>query len=480
MIIDNLTLKIEGLDLQIILPPSLTMGDNTVEQSSEGPKTIIICADELQLLSFGRKDKDGNELSLESDESKSVVTQKLIMRSFLISVLKIGNEVDSIKEYPLIEPFSYSASVTKSGDRFSGMSTGLSVQGYVEMTSSSRRLNLQQDTDALVFHVGSEQIECLTQLSVMVLSPPSDDPSENSDSNTKTNDSTPPLGSSSGGSMMKASFSSSTSTFHFPLSSASLILFENSHAIHVSGIDMRYRADGTVCSVEASKIECESAEGGKALCVGMIMTARPARKLTFSSIKSLYIPNKLELTSPISPEISFEGQVLVLRVNDAMNVKVYGQSSSSSNGPPSEKSAWPLAPCGVDALFKEINITKDADDSKMTAKALEVYANPSKDHTHTQLAIKSAELKNHLALLTNIEMSCSLPVNEVDTVNELNLSVEKGEVKGGHAREEWDDGFRPRPRERTHETKDKANGTNQSTTATKLPNANISSLKVSE
>jgi hypothetical protein len=163
-----------------------------------------------------------------------------------------------------------------------------------------------------------------------------------------------------------------------------------------------------------------------------------------------------------------------------MNVKVYGQSSSSSNGPPSEKSAWPLAPCGVDALFKEINITKDADDSKMTAKALEVYANPSKDHTHTQLAIKSAELKNHLALLTNIEMSCSLPANEVDTVNELNLSVEKGEVKGGHASEEWDDGFRPRPRQRTHETKDKANGTNQSTTATKLPNANISSLKVSE
>lgn len=475
MIIDNMTLKIEGLNLQIVLPPSLTVGDNTIEQPNEGNKTILVCADELQLMSFGRKDKGGNELTLESDESKSVVTQKLIMRSFLISILKTGSEDQSIKEYPLIEPFSYSATVTKSGDRFSGMSVGLSVQGCAEMTSSSRRLNLEQDTDALVFHVGNEQIESLTRLSVMILSPPSDDSQDDLNTNIKTNDSIPPLGSSAG-SIMKASFSSSPSTFHLPLSSASLILFDNSHAIHVSGIDMRYRADGTVCSAEASTIEYESAEGGKALCVGMLMTARPARKLSLSSIKSLHIPNKLELQSPISTEISFEGQVLVIRVNDAMNVLVYGKSSPSSDGSPSEGSAWPLAPCGVDALFKEINVTKDADDSKMTAKTLEVYANPSNDHT--QLAIKCAELRNHLAQMTKVEMSCSLPVYEVNTVNELNLSIGKGVVKGGHATEEWDNGFRPRPKERTTKTEDKAAGTQS--TVTKLPNANIATLKVSE
>jgi hypothetical protein len=123
MIIDNLTLKIEGLDLQIILPPALTMGDETTEQQVDNTKTILICADELQLLSFGRKDRDGNELTVDSEESKSVVKQKLSMRSFLISVLKAGGD-ESTKEYPLIEPFSYSASVTKAGDRFSGLSTG--------------------------------------------------------------------------------------------------------------------------------------------------------------------------------------------------------------------------------------------------------------------------------------------------------------------------------------------------------------------
>jgi hypothetical protein len=80
--------------------------------------------------------------------------------------------------------------------------------------------------------------------------------------------------------------------------------------------------------------------------------------------------------------------------------------------------------------------------------------------------------------MTKVEMSCSLPVYEVNTVNELNLSIGKGVVKGGHATEEWDNGFRPRPKERTTKTEDKAAGTQS--TVTKLPNANIATLKVSE
>jgi hypothetical protein len=166
MIIDTLTLKIEGLDLQIILPHALTAG-NTNEASQDGGshKTILVCADELMLSSFGRKYRDGIELTDQSDESKSVVKQKLRMRSFLITILGDGANNESITEYPLIEPFSYSASVTKAGDRFSGISTGLEVKGCIEMTSSSRRLNLEQDTNSLVFHVGDEQISTLTQVS---------------------------------------------------------------------------------------------------------------------------------------------------------------------------------------------------------------------------------------------------------------------------------------------------------------------------
>ena len=466
MIIDNLTLKIEGLDLQIILPPALTMGDETAEQQVDNTKTILICADELQLLSFGRKDRDGNELTVDSEESKSVVKQKLSMGSFLISVLKAGGD-ESTKEYPLIEPFSYSASVTKAGDRFSGLSTGLEVQGFVEMTSSSRRLNLEQDTDSLVFHVGDHQIDALMLLSVMILSPPSDTDEVKTQS-AKASDSTPALGRSAS-SIMKASFSSSPSSFHFPLASASLILFENSHAVHVSGIDMRYKADGTICSAEAASIKYESAEGGDALCIGMLLTARPVRRLKFSSINSLRIPNKFKLSSPISPEISYEGNVLVVRVNETLEVLVYG-SSSSSDATSTEESAWPLAPCGIDASLKEINITKDADGSKMAVKALEMYANPAKECT--QLAIKCSEFKNHLAVLTKIEMSCSLSTVEKNTVKDLNISIEKGEVKGGHASEEWSNGFRPRPKE------EMGNVGKAEHTAMKLPNANIATLKL--
>ena len=457
LIIDNLTLKIEGLDIQIILPSSLAVGTDSIEEEKGSTKVILICADELMLFSFGRSGRDGEEFTAGSDESQSVVRQKLSMRSFLISILK-GDE--SLSEIPIIEPFSYSANVTKSGERFSGMSTGLSVLGCIEMTSSSRRLNIDQGTDGLVVHVGNQQIDTLMQLSMMVLSPPNNETSNlKSDKKAAQSDST---------SIVRDSFSSSPSSFSFPIASISLILFENSHAIHVSGVDMNYRADGTVCSIEASKIKHESAEGSNTMCLNVIMTARPNRMLKIGSIQKLYLSNMLELTHPISPEVYVEGKVLIVKVEEPINVLTFGSSSSSSSKDPFY---WYLAPCGIDASFKEINITREADGSKIGFNKLECYANPIE--TGTQLAIKCSEFKNHLAQISNVEMSCSLPVSEGNTVNDFNLSVAKAEVKGGKSSEDWSEGFRPRPRE-VNESDDKS-----SHTVMKLPNANIGTLKVS-
>ena len=458
MIIDNLTLKIEGLDVQIILPNSLALGSDTTEQE-QGRNVILVCADELKLLSFGRRGRNGETLTNESDESKSVVKQKLSIHSFLISILKGWDADESLSEIPIIEPFSYSADVTKSGERFSGMSTGLSVQGCVEMTSSSRRFNVEEDTNSLVLYVGNQQIDTLMQLSMMVLSPPSDEISNPKSEPKDTNDLTDTV---------RTSFSSSASSFSFPIASISLILFENSHALHVSGVDINYSADGAECSVEASKIEYKSAEGGKAVCLGMIMTARPHRMLKFGSIQTLYLPNTLELTDSISPEISFVGNVLVVKVQEPINVLTFGSSSSSSSKDPLY---WHLAPCGIDASFKEINVSRDADGSKITCKALECYANPLK--TGTQLAIKCLEFRNHLVFVSNAEMSCNLPASEANTVNDFNFSVAKAEVKGGKSSEDWSEGFRPRPREAG-----KPNDKHPSTVM-KLPNAKIGTLKVS-
>jgi hypothetical protein len=303
----------------------------------------------------------------------------------------------------------------------------------------------------------------IQQLSVMILSPPSNVTTEDGPRNAALK--------AEGGSI-QASFSSSPSSFNFPLASASLILFDNSHAIRASGIDMNYKADGTVCSVEASEIEYESAKGGKAVCANLLMTARPIRSLK-CSIKTLHIPNTLELKSPISPEVSVEGTVLVVRCNKRVDIVTYGSSSSSNPGS-NDDSSWPLAPCGIDSIFQEISITKDADGSMMSVKRLELYAFPTNEQT--QVAIKCAEFRNHLACMSKVEMSCSLPANEAKTVYDLKLSVDKGEVKGGKSSKDWSNGFRPRPREETEAATKQENSS--SSTVMKLPYANIASLKV--
>eukprot|EP00804_Cyclotella_cryptica_P010765 CCRYP_005537-RC/>CCRYP_005537-RC protein AED:0.22 eAED:0.22 QI:177/1/1/1/1/1/3/888/691 len=471
MVIDTLTLKIDGLDFRIILPPAVALGNDAVGRQRGSPKTIFICADELKLISFGRKDKDGRQLTLDSDESKSIVQQRLTIRSFLLSIVRDGVDGGSTAEYPIIDPFSYTADVTKAGKRFGGMMHGLEVSGCVELTTSSRRLNLQQDSDSLVLYIGEQQIDALMQLSVMVLAPPSDvNLSERAQLEEKF-DASVVAHSSIGES---TSFASSPSSFHFPLSSASLILFDYTHAIHVSGIDLQYKADGTVCKATASKIDYESEIGGRASCLDIILTARPVRKLKFGLIQSLHIPNKLELTNPISPEISFEGNVLIIRIEEAVDVVVYGSSSSSPEVTPTDNATpLPQAPCAVDAFFKEITIKKDLDGSSMKVKSIEFYANPVKDCNCTQIAIKCLDFKNHLAQLTKLEMSCSLPMNEVNTVNEFNLSVQKAEVKGGKSSEEWSEGFRPRPTSDTTKS-DK----HTPPTVIRLPFAKIATLKL--
>ena len=64
MVIDTLTLEINGLDFRVILPPSIALGNDPVGHQRGRPKTIFVCADEFKLISFGRKDKNGGQLTV--------------------------------------------------------------------------------------------------------------------------------------------------------------------------------------------------------------------------------------------------------------------------------------------------------------------------------------------------------------------------------------------------------------------------------
>ena len=107
--------------------------------------------------------------------------------------------------------------------------------------------------------MGSTQVKTLTQLSIMLLAPPDDGTNNGSDKTPEHKKYEDPLSESSG----YISVFSGPSLFTFPLSSILLVLFDNKR-FAASGINMRYKADGTVCILEAAKMERESNDKSRA------------------------------------------------------------------------------------------------------------------------------------------------------------------------------------------------------------------------
>lgn len=452
MVIDMLTLKMVGFELRIVLPPSLVPEDKNVELS-DGSRSIVIGADELELLSLGRDDTPST-----SDVTMSVLQQRLSLRSFVTSIVLNDNDENTI-EHPILEPFSYCTDVKRVGERFGGFLTGLDVKGVVESVQSIA--DSLRSTSGLTLHLGNVQTETIMQLGMLVLPPPS-----------KSVESERYASSKSSTTVTDSVSVSDSSSFTFPLPSVSLVLYEDTRFV-VTDIIMRYKADGSVCSIEASKMKYTTVSGEQAVASHVLLTGRPTMKMKIECIDSLYIPDSVQLSKPVQgTEISYEGDVLMVRVDDEVDVMVLIKNdvdNDATSARQTNATAIPPAPCPIDMAINMITVRKDADGSSMKLISLKLYANPA--HDSTQVAIQFDDFKNQMLSLSKANICASVPVKEMNTINDFTFSVDKAEVKSGYSTNDWTSEFRP-----TH--KHVTLSATSPTPIVKMPKANIASMRV--
>lgn len=440
-----------------------------------------------------------------------------------------GSSSSTIEEkvYHLIEPFSYSADVTRVGSkRFSGLMTGLDVVGIVPSSKEEEDGSGSDSGDGgggIALHMGKVQVESLMLLGEMMLTPPST-PGEIGESVATTDNSTDSTAADNeaGTDITEATQEEAIattatidendpSTFTVPLSFATLIVDEKKFS--VSGIYTKYKADGTTCQFDARKVSYESSDGGLAEASQIHVSMRPTVKMIVNSIDTFYIPDVMQLTKPIEfIELKYEGKALTARFQD-IEVITFGKGqqdtasstitttkesspakSSSTKTQPSSKMSIlasskagrqkqeqavmitaPKLPFSLDVSVKTCDIKKSADGSSMQMSNLQLFCNENDTGNSSDVALRFDHFKNHLASISDVNMCASLPYDAVNCINALNLSIGDATIVSGHSVEDWQTSFQPKYQSKTAKSSTK----NAAPSAViKLPNATIADIKL--
>lgn len=489
MVIDMLTLRMVDFELRIELPSGLP--DGSIDRSEDGEvdhvsdaetkkkRLLLIGAKEIELLSHGRDDDKQDSTAL-ADELKKL-KQTIHFRSFALNVkIEGGGDTNDI---PLMEPFSYSADMERVGERFGGFMTGLEFLGISHNESS------EGAGSNLAWHMGNVQIETLNQLGVMMLAPP--DTGTTVSPQYKPNERENVEAISSGGPLMTNSTEDKqqssclklseqmSSSFVLPLSSASLILFDETK-FFINDIKMRYKADGTVFIIEISKMGFDSITRGHAEASKIEINMRPKTQIRFSAIDSLHIPDAILLSKPVeNVELTYERKTLSARL-DAVDVIILNKEETlsetkNSTTSPHPKPSTTSLPCAIDFEMDYVKIKKAADGSINTFTNLHLYGLPNDMKNSTNVAIRFGSFKNNLVEMTQVNMCASIPNGAYDCINGFNFSMERATIVSGHTAEEWTEAFRPKRKEVAVKQSAKEGG---GSSVIKMPYANIADIKV--
>lgn len=480
MVMDMLTLKMVDFELRIVLPHQPQeqqegVADDVGSSATKDAcnKVLAVGVDKIEVLSFGRDDlKQGDGAAIIDTTSLKKLKQRISLNSFVCGVHLEGNEAnEKIISYPIVEPFSYSADVSRLGERFGGFLKGMEVIGLGQPTSLCPDLASVTSGNGLAFHMGVVQVDMLMQLSVMILAPPYDGnatpPEEKSDESTSSSESETVVTSES-----------DPSSFDFPLTSATLVLFEETR-FAVSGIEMRYKADGTVCSIEAAKMEYESDTNGQAAASQVLLTTRPNVKITVGCIEHFHIPDTVLLSNPIqSCEISYSGSTMTLQM-DTLNIVTFSKKKEGAQTGPLVSA--PTLPCNLTLSVKKgMQIKKSEDGSLTKIGRLNLYA--LKEESCTKVAIEMESFRNYLVSLNTTSFCGSLPTDQVDTIRDFIFAAADVKVMSGHSTDEWSEAFQPRKQKvkqstLTKQPKGKQTASSKQTVL-KLPFATIAEVKL--
>ena len=305
MVIDSLTLKMVDFELRIVLPQQAPAPadasdpeDMGVDSTHACNKVIAVGVSKIEILSYGRQALDGDA------DGPLKLRQRINLDSFACGIHLEGREGgEPIVSYPFIDPFSYCVVFNRMGERFGGFLSGLEVTGIGRPKDASNGL-ASITGSGFKIHIGGSQIDAFMRLSVLMLAPPQtvDEQSEIVEAASSNHATTSEHGSDASG-------ADEPSSFHFPLYSISVVYFDDTQ-LTISAIDLRYVADGTVCSAEFGRMEYTSgADGRQASATQIMVTVRPILKMAIGCIEEVHVPDVLLLSSPIrSSEFFLGGQ----------------------------------------------------------------------------------------------------------------------------------------------------------------------------
>lgn len=484
MIFDMLTLKLVNFEIRIVLPHKLqdktANDDENVGMSSSNVcnRVLVVGGDKIEILSFGRDEKKQDDVDVETPRK---LKQRINLNSFACGINMEGKDDGKvIISYPLLEPFSYSANTLRVGERFGGFLTGLEVIGLGETTDSSPELASLVGS-GFVVHMSHTQIDSLMQLGVMILAPPDD---ANLEENKPVET---PMLSKESSTESNENILDNVSSFTLPLASARLVLFEEMK-FTVSGIVVTYKADGTVCSAEVSSMEFESDTKGRASISQVIMSMRPSMQMSIGKIDNLFIPDIVLLSTPIEDcQMIYEGNTLLMRL-DTIDVVTFSKQEDDTQSTGGPTVTAPYLPCNINLdVQKGIQIKKSDDGSVTKVGRCHVYA--LKELNCSRIAVQFESFRNYLVSMTTVSFCGSIPLDQVDTINDLIFTADDIKIMSGHSTDEWETAFRPRVQNK-HQQKAKHSSkhstakqstkksTKQTKTSIKLPFVNIADLKL--
>jgi hypothetical protein len=528
-------------------PPPSSLDDGS---SSSRARSFLIAIDQVELLSFGRE-----TVSRSHNSGDVVVTtllkQRVNLRSFRSSISIVGerssimsggeedntvnndnrdediqnlmnelaflptkhsyvgkkeetggkskeadtnNNSNNVKEnvYHLIEPFSYSADVTRMGSkRFGGLMTGWGVIGILPSSDNDD----DNGAGGIAVHMGKTQVESLMLLGEMILAPSTPSSSDNAESTCAVEVSSPDYSVDTEEGQIKpqaAASENDPSSLTLPLSFATLVADDKQFS--VSEIYMKYKADGTICQFDAKKVSYESDDGGRAEASNIYASMRPTVKMIIDSIDTLQIPDVLLLEKPIEfTELKYEGNALTARFQE-VEVITFGKGQDAASGDSPTKSTKhtakesvpkvgrkqeqanaitaPKFPFSLDVSVKGCHIKKNADGSSMEMANFQLFCNENKVGNSSDVALNVGHFKNHLASVSDVYLCASFPLDAANCINALNLSVQDATIVSGHSVEDWQKSF---------QAKYKSKASKSSTAPSpviKLPNAEIADMKV--
>lgn len=411
MIIDSLDLHVTDFSFTVEIPPPLTKPE---EVEKEERLAIVMAGSHVDILSSGRQpDGTPNE---SSQTPPTVIQQQCSFGSLSLNVIE-STSAESTTTSPILEPFGYYADLTRSsGQRFSGFETGLTLIGK------------PTDESSVIVHVGTRQVEAITQLGVMLLAPPDSetsgaDKSGNGHPGTDPetlekpkNGDTPQVDITTTKSYQEdgdddipdgsnGNDEASVSVFVVPFNSLSVVVDGNA-TITCPLLVVSYKANGTVMDISASACRMEtldegSDEKGTVIAIsGVKFEMRPNVALIINEVNEIYIPDVIRLKQPIeNPTISFQDKTLTIGV-DSIHAELPREDATSKNEEGPSKPSTPAL---------------TSDDSGNSVNRGNEWS-----RTHTSENSKAQEFKND----TKATPFCPVPL--IVSVNDIRVKMIDG------------------------------------------------------